>query len=124
MQTSDLRDIREGMKVFDSRDHEIGTVERVQFGADNPATPGLEANSIEGMEPPRDRSIVDNVLDVFREDDLPKEIHDRLLMQGFVRLDADGLFASDRYILPDQIRSVLGDKITLTVEKSELMKRH
>lgn len=124
MQTSDLRDIREGMKVFDSRDHEIGTVERVQYGADNPATPELEANSIEGMEPERNRSIVDNVLDVFREDDLPKEIHDRLLMQGFVRLDADGLFASDRYILPDQILSVMGDKIVLTVEKSELMKRH
>jgi len=124
MQTSDLRDIREGMKVFDSRDHEIGTVERVQYGADNPATPELEANSIEGMEPERNRSIVDNVLDVFREEDLPKEIHDRLLMQGFVRLDADGLFASDRYILPDQILSVMGDKIVLTVEKSELMKRH
>lgn len=124
MQTSDLRDIREGMKVFDSRDHEIGTVERVQYGADNPATPELEANSIEGMEPERNRSIVDNVLDVFREDDLPEEIRDRLLMQGFVRLDADGLFASDRYILPDQILSVMGDKIVLTVEKSELMKRH
>jgi hypothetical protein len=96
----------------------------VQYGADNPATPELEANSIEGMEPERNRSIVDNVLDVFREDDLPKEIHDRLLMQGFVRLDADGLFASDRYILPDQILSVMGDKIVLTVEKSELMKRH
>jgi hypothetical protein len=44
MQTAtNLRSIAEGMKVFDRERHEIGKVEYVQFGDDNPATPEVEA---------------------------------------------------------------------------------
>lgn len=118
-----LHTIREGMKVLDASNHEIGHVDWVQFGNDNPSTPAQEAESIEGMEVNRD-TLMDNIVDAFRVDDLPLDIRERLLMQGFVRIDSEGLFAADRYVLPDQIAGVSGDKLTLTVDKSDLMKRH
>ena len=123
MQPNILRDIHEGMKVYDSHDHEIGKVEWVQHGADNPSTPDLEASSTEGMDEPERHGLLDDLAAAFRTDDLPEEIRQRLLMQGFVRIDAEGLFAADRYVTPDQIAGISDDRLRLSVEKSELMKR-
>ena len=39
-------------------------------------------------------------------------------------MDADGLFAADRYVLPEQISSVAGDRIMLKVSKVQLQKAH
>lgn len=119
-----FRNIHEGMKVVDARNHEIGKVDWVQFGADDPATPEVEAGSTEGMEPLEERTLADDIADALRVDDVPDAIRERLLMQGFVRLDADGLFAADRYILPEQISGVSGDTLTLNVDKDSLMKTH
>lgn len=123
MQTSaSLRDVEQGMRVFDRERHEIGKVEWVQFGDDSPETPEVEANG------PADQRDDDTLLDViarsFRTDDLPEEVRARLLHQGFVRIDADGLFAADRYVMPEQINSVSGDRLMLNVTRDELMKRH
>jgi len=119
-----LRTIHHGMKVVDARNHHIGTVDWVQFGADDPSTPELEAHSIEGMEPREPHSLIDDLAEAFRVDKVPEVIHERLMMEGFVRLDADGLFSADRYILPEQISGVSGDTLTLNVDKAELMKTH
>ena len=44
MQTSpSLRFVEKGMRVFDRERHEIGKVEWVQFGDDDPETPEVEA---------------------------------------------------------------------------------
>lgn len=123
MQTSaSLRDVEQGMRVFDRERHEIGKVEWVQFGDDDPETPEVEASG------PSDRRDDDTVLDViakaFRTDDLPEEVRARLLHQGFVRIDADGLFAADRYVMPEQIDTVSGDGVMLNVTRDELMQRH
>ena len=123
MQHNVLRDVHHGMKVFDASHKEIGRVDWVQFGNDDPATPFLEARTIEGMEK-RNDNFIDNLVDAFRVDNLPDVVRERLLMQGFVRIDAAGLFAADRYVLPDQIGSVANDELMLKVEKDELMKRH
>jgi hypothetical protein len=48
----------------------------------------------------------------------------RLLQQGFVRIDANGIFAADRYVTPEQIDSVTGDGLMLNVTKDELIKKH
>ncbi|MBU1526837.1 MAG: hypothetical protein KKC12_10765 [Alphaproteobacteria bacterium] len=119
-----LRSVHEGMKVYDARNHEIGKVDWVQFGADDPSTPELEATSIEGMEQPQNHSLMNDLAEAFRADEVPEVVHEKLMMQGFIRLDADGIFAADRYIMPDQISSVSNDKLTLKVEKSDLMKTH
>lgn len=123
MQHDVLRSVHEGMKVFDASHKEIGRVDWVQFGNDNPSTEDAEARTTEGMEK-REDSLIDNVVDAFRVDDLPEPVRQRLLMQGFIRIDAAGLFAADRYVLPEQIGSVSGDELMLTVDKDALMKRH
>ena len=72
----------------------------------------------------RDDTLIDNIAEAFRVDELPEPIRKRLLHQGFVRLDAAGLFAADRYIMPEQIDSVSGEGLMLNVSRDELIKRH
>jgi len=124
MQHDILRAVHEGMKVYDSRRKEIGRVDWVQYGNDDPETPDIEASTTQGVETRINTGLAEDIIDAFRVDDLPEEIRQRLLMQGFVRIDAEGLFAADRYVLPDQIGSVVDDELVLTVEKSELVKRN
>jgi hypothetical protein len=118
-----LAHVHEGMKVFDSQQHEIGTVDYVKMSDDNPATDAPE--QVEARDPAaRDDSLIDNIADVFAPDDLPEEIRDRLLQGGFLRIDSKGLLAADRYIMPSQISTVAGDAVTLNVSKDELLKKH
>lgn len=123
MQTgTSLRFIEEGMKVFDRERHEIGKVEYVQFGDDDPETPEVEAAAPNTLRD-RDDSLIDNIAEVFAPaDEVPEELREKLLHQGFVRLDAAGLFASDRYITPEQIASVSDDGLMLNVTKDQLIK--
>jgi len=125
MQTATtLKFVEAGMKVFDRERHEIGKVEYVKFGDDDPATPDVEASAPSDLRE-HDRTLIDDIAEVFgADDDLPEEIRDRLLLQGFVRIDADGLFAADRYVTPDQIDSVSGDGLMLNVTRDELVKTH
>jgi hypothetical protein len=121
---STLRNIEEGMKVFDRDRHEIGKVEYVRFGDDDPDTPEVEAAAPNTLDD-RDRTLVDDIALAFTADDgLPEELQQKLLQQGFVRLDANGIFASDRYVTPEQIDSVSGDGLMLNVTKDELIKKH
>lgn len=118
-----LRHVEEGMKVYDRERHEIGTVDYVRFGEDDPSTPDIEAASL-SAEPETEHSLLDDVARAFVGDELPDEIRQRLLQQGFVRLDAAGLFSADRYIAADQIASVSEEGLTLNVSKDELIKKH
>lgn len=124
MQTAtSLRFVEEGMKVFDRERHEIGKVEYVQFGEDDPETPEVEASGNSELRE-RDDSLIDNFAQAFSVDEVPEELRERLINQGFVRIDANGLFAADRYITPEQIDSVSADGLMLNVTKDELIKRH
>lgn len=116
-----LAQVHEGMKVYDRLNNEIGKVDRVQISDDNPATEEVEA-ATPGTLHERDRGLIDNIAAVFSPDELPEEIRERLLQQGFVRIDSAGLFAADRYVLPDQILSVTDDAVTLNVSREELLK--
>jgi hypothetical protein len=125
MQThSTMKAIAEGMKVFDLNNKEIGRVEYVRFGDDDPDTIHTESADLSEMGD-RDTTIIDDIATAFAaDDDLPDEMQERLLHQGFVRIDSDGLFAADRYIMPEQIASVSGDSLMLNVTKDELLKKH
>lgn len=117
-----LEGISEGMKVYDRARDEIGHVEFVQFGDDDPSTPEPEAASL-ATSPMRREGLVDVIADIFHPDDhLPDELRQKLLQQGFIRIDADGIFASDRYVTPDQIASVSADGVMLSVSRDELLK--
>lgn len=125
MQTPNpLAQITEGMKVYDRLNNEIGTVERVQMSDDNPATVQVEATEPAPLNE-RDDSFLDNLAEVFAPDDeLPEELRERLLQEGFIRIDSAGLFAADRYVMGDQITSVADNKVMLKVSKDELIERH
>ena len=117
-----LRRVEEGMKVFDRDRNEIGKVEYVQFGDDDPSTAEVEAAAPNTLDRGRD-TLLDNIAEAFVPgDDIPEEIRARLLQQGFVRIDANGIFAADRYVTPEQIASVSGDGLMLSVSKDELVK--
>ena len=124
MQTANtLRFVEAGMKVFDREHHEIGKVEYVRFGDDDPDTPEPEASTISDLGE-RNETIIGNIAKAFVVDALPDEVQERLLHQGFVRIDANGLFAADRYIMPGQIDSVSGEGLMLNVTRDQLVKRH
>ena len=121
MQTSSsLRFVEQGMRVFDREHHEIGKVEWVQFGDDDPDTTEVEASG--PRRQPYDDTFIDVIARAFTDDNVPEELRDRLVHQGFVRIDSDGLFAADRYVMPEQIDSVSGDGLTLNVTRDELLK--
>jgi hypothetical protein len=121
--SSTLRNVEQGMKVFDSNHNEIGKVEFVQFGDDDPDTIEIEARGL-GKLDSGENTLVDAIANAFRTDAIPEELRKRLLHQGFVRIDSNGLFAADRYITPQQIASVSSDELMLNVTRDELIRRH
>jgi hypothetical protein len=118
-----LESVHEGMKVVDSRNHEIGTVEYIKMVEIDPATGQPIANDIE-EDDDHHETLLEVVAEAFHDDDIPEEIQERLLHDGFIRMDADGLFNADRYVLPDQISGVSGGKVMLKVSKDQLQKAH
>ena len=118
-----LESVSEGMKVFDSRNHEIGTVEYVKLVETDPATGQPLASDIEEADHHRE-TLLETVAEAFVDDDIPEVVQKRLLHEGFIRMDAAGLFAADRYVMPDQISGVSGDKVMLKVSKDQLQKTH
>ncbi|GGF43745.1 hypothetical protein GCM10011321_37860 [Youhaiella tibetensis] len=116
--------IHVGMRVFDNHHRHIGVVDDFKYSDEDPSRPGPETAGINPGDMKGRDSIINNLAEAFHPNELPEEIRERLLNEGYVRLDADGLFAADRYILPEQIASVGDDEITLTVDsKDELIKR-
>jgi hypothetical protein len=115
-----LRQIREGMEVYDRTGDHIGTVERVHFGASTEHGRGAATPSAPDW---RDDTLIDVVAEVFAPDELPETLRARLLQNGFIRIDASGLFAADRYVTPDQIAGVSGDRVVLRATRDELVSR-
>ena len=115
--------ITEGMKVFDSAMSVIGKVETFRITDEAPDQPEVDAAGVSPVLED-DRNTMSGVLaDLFSSgDDLPRELQEKALREGFVRLDADGLFASDRYIFPEHIDRVEGDRLILNVRKDDLLK--
>jgi hypothetical protein len=118
-----LNSIRKGMDVYDFDENKIGTVEYVQFGDEDPNDPSAQTETVSPAQIDSRDSIIDNIADAFRSDDLPEELRERLLRHGFIRVDAAGLFSADRYILADQIQSVSEDRVTVSVDKEEAIRR-
>ena len=122
-----LAQIRNGMGIYDVRDERIGEVDFVHFGAASetqqelgtgPAVPG-PADSPQM----REDSIIDNIAEAFYPNEIPNQLQEKLLLTGYVRMDADGFFAADRFIMPDQIARVADDRVYLSVNRDQLIKR-
>lgn len=111
-----------GTKVFDSERHEIGKVDGLKY-PENAIAPDIEPATAEGAQTPEDNTIIDAVADAFGREEIPEPLRSQLLRDGYIHLDAKGMFAHDRYILPEQIARVDGEGIQLNVTKDALIKR-
>jgi hypothetical protein len=116
-------EIYRGMKVFDRTQKHIGKVDDFRF-SENEDNPDVQPAELDATDRRHDNSLVENIAEAFGAEQLPEVLRDRLLTEGYIRLDTDGLFAADRYILPDQIASTTADAVILNVSKDELIKHH
>jgi hypothetical protein len=108
--TSYLIDIHPGMEVYDLEDNKIGTVKYVKF----PEGYVIDVDSL------GDDTLRHVVVALNSSPHIPVETRECLLQDGFVRLDT-GLFRADRYIAPEQIRDVSGERVWLRVTRDELL---
>lgn len=119
-----LNQVHEGMRVCDNTGNEIGTVRVVFLGAVSDETNDQGGGPATAPSSEwRDDSLIDYAAQAFADDPLPEVLRERLLRQGFIHIDTRGLFASDRFALPDQIESVSDDCVRLRLTKDELIKR-
>ncbi|MHB8629875.1 MAG: hypothetical protein ACYDBJ_28915 [Aggregatilineales bacterium] len=117
-----LNMITEGMDVHDRLGKKIGTVTEMHFGASSPESNRRGTGSATAPSPnmPGD-NFFDDIARVFAPDKLPEVLRDRLILNGFVKLSGEGLFNHARYIMPNQIDSVTGNRVDLRVSRDELM---
>lgn len=140
-----LNRIEEGMEVFDAAGDKIGTVEGLFFGANSDLVerevddvdddadgtldrmyyPGTDEPLSDGQPVPAvgpELPELDDVAEALGgESDIPEVLRKRLLQHGFIRIDSAGLFAGDRFAMPDQIRAVDAEGVRLSVAASELI---
>ena len=117
------RDIHKGMTVYDSMQKAIGKVDDFKF-SENEDDPNVMPADVDGTDRRNAReTVLESIAEAFGKEELPAVLRDRLLTEGYIRLDTKGLLAKDRFILPDQIASAVGDEVRLNVAKEDLIKR-
>lgn len=119
-----LADIRDDMDVYDSEGKHVGEVEYIYFGAAADEASEYGTGAATAPNPAVTDSILQDVVEAIfsPEDEVPEPIRKRLLSNGFIRIEADGIFASDRYVMPDQISHVSNKGVHLKVKRDELIK--
>lgn len=121
-----LKNVHKGMEVKDSHDNRIGTVKDIYFGADSDEMKKHGAGAATAPDPSvRENSLVEDVARGLFDvdgDNLPEEMRQRLINEGYIRIDTAGLFRSDRFILPEQIARVHDEHVHLNVSKDDLLK--
>jgi hypothetical protein len=121
--------VKEGMKVYDVEDNEIGKVDFIRYGeASEEALDrgrGPAGTSDDALA--EEEGLLGDLTLGFAgtpEDDRESEtIRARMLRSGYIRINTSGLFASDRYVLPENIASVDEESIKLKVHKDKLLKK-
>jgi hypothetical protein len=119
-----LKNVREGMEVYDSNGEKVGSVRTLYFGADSDEMRRYGAGAATAPNPNmREDSLVEDVAEaIFTDnDDLPKEMRQRLVNEGYLRIDTAGLFRSDRFVFAEQIAAVRGDQVHLKVSREDLL---
>ncbi len=116
--------VKEGMAVYDSNGHKVGSVRQVFMGA-----PSDEAASFARVDPDTidpemyaEESVFEDGLEALRVNmDIPDTVRKRLLHHGYVRIDSSGLFRTDRFAFTEQVASVSDDGVRLSVEGDSLV---
>lgn len=107
--------VHEGMRVVDSTGAEIGTVDDVRLG-------DAAAVTSEGQRTPEPGGFGGAVTRIVAAaHELPDGAGERLTREGYLRVDAKGLFSGHRYAAADEVAGVDGDTVTLTVPRDQLV---
>lgn len=108
--------VRDGMTVFDANGEKVGKVKAVRMGDPQAATS-------QGQESGFGHGILGHLAEAFGDatSSVPEGAKERLARVGFLQVDATGLFTGDRYVASDEIASVDGDEVHLSVEAAKLI---
>jgi hypothetical protein len=110
------------MKVFDNAEHELGAVDEFHFG-DNEEMADIEPEEPGATDREHTPSLLEEIVAALSPETMPEELREKLLREGYVRLDPRDIFLTHRYILPEQIASAEGDRLVLNVGRDALLKR-
>jgi len=128
--------VAHGMKVFDVGGKLVGRVDATFGGARGESVPSTVAvlaapgpAAVTGQQPvpivervvPASAKVpvLDHAFDT--DEDMPRELRERLEHDGFIRIDA-GFFRHHRFALRDQIERVDSNTVGLNVSADELIK--
>ncbi|HML21034.1 MAG TPA: hypothetical protein PKD09_05260 [Aggregatilinea sp.] len=121
--TTMLESIHEGMDVYDVEGNKIGTVDYVQFGDENPATPEVESATATDPNQIGEDSLMEDIAEALMPgSDLPEEVRSTLIREGYIKIDS-GFLRSDRYAPLSQVASVNTERVTLKTNRDELISR-
>ena len=120
--TSTLGEVRMGMNVYDSTGEYIGDVSYLYLGAatQEEVERGTGPARDLALENDDDDSFVEMLANTFTTEEIPEEMLARLRQHGFLRIDTNGIFASDRFATAEEISSIEEDGVHLTVAYDQL----
>jgi hypothetical protein len=120
-----INQVHSGMTVYDVTGDDIGEVSFVYLGATTAAERefggGVAAVSLD--REPEEKGLLGSLVDAFDPQDVPEEMAKRLRYSGYIRINSNGLFTSDRYATAEQISSVAENEVHLNVAFEDLLKR-
>ena len=107
-----ISQVREGMGVVDAAGDDVGKVDYVKMGDPSAQTTMGEESDDGGL------------MGGFGggEPDVEEPFRSELIRVGFIKVDVSGWFTGHRYARADQIASVSGDTVMLSVNKDSLAK--
>jgi hypothetical protein len=117
--------ISEGMLVTDRYGEVVGTVGLVYAGGASDAAIEralsiADAVAANGGGQVGESSRAPSV--TFASDDVPPEVRVRMLRRGYFRIDGPGITGVRRYVTPDQIAGVTGNRVRLYASRAELLR--
>jgi len=122
-----LNKIHKDMQVHDVDGKAIGRVEGVFLGevSQEEAETGRGAATASDVstKPPAETIFNEIAEALLPGEKIPEVLRERLEREGFARMEGKGILGSDRYILPDQIKSVEEGRVNLKVTRDELIER-
>lgn len=113
-----LAQVKQGMQVVDSDGAEVGTVSFVHMADLNDRDAVAETDEAPLLDLFQGDDNDEGLLDVLAGDD--DDVTERMVRSGYVKIDASGIFAGDKYVVPHQIASVEGNQVFLNVGKDNV----
>lgn len=112
-----IREVATGMTVIDAAGDVVGTVDEVRLADRGTVTAAGQSPPVPGRGP------LAWLAEIFGPaNDMDQQAQERLVRLGFVRVDTADVFAGRRYVEADEIASVAGDEVRLSVTADKLLR--